>query len=191
MPILRRRSAAFVAMAAAVLVPALLAACGTDAAPSSADPAASQPSSQATGASTPPIVPPSLDAAGVAYSRAMCPIFTSILELDPDLAALRAIGASGGDLDGAVADMQSASDGLLPILTSLEEVPTWGPGAEFRFHLITALHAIRTQLLGLIAEPGGRAAADGLAELPLIASEAVDRSFREAVAAGFSCDSGA
>ncbi len=179
----------------ATLLAVLLAACGTDATPSAALPTATEAASQGpsapasravTGSGAP--VPPSLGADGVAYSRAMCPIFTSILELDSELAALRDVGASGGDINAASARMDTVADELLRILTALEEVPTWAPGAELRFRLISGLHALRTQLMAVAADPGARTASAQLAALPFIASEAIDRSMSEAAAAGFRCD---
>lgn len=171
----------------AVLAAALLAACGTQTAPSSA-PAAR---SQAPSAFAAPSAPPSLDAAGTAYSRAICPIFTAIVGLDDDLAALRALGADGGDVPGAAAELESSSAALLDALTALEAVPDWGAGAELRFRLISALHAIRTQLLAVIADPGAQTAAGLLAELPFVATEALDRSMQGAISAGMTCDPGA
>ena len=180
----------------ASLMAVLLAACGTDATPSTALPTATRPASEApsvpasqevTGSGA-PVAPPSLGADGVAYSRAMCPIFTSILQLDGELAALRDIGASGGDVNDAVTELAAASDELLGILTALEEVPTWGPGAELRFRLISGLHTLRTQVLAIASDPGARTAPALLAALPFIASEAMDRSMSEAAAAGFRCD---
>ena len=191
MPIPRRRATATVGAVAALLLAVLVAACGADAAPSSAAATAAQPVSRPPGASVAPVVPPSAGVAAVAYSGAMCPIFASLIELDPQLAALRAIGRSGGDVTEATGEMESASAALLDVLTALEEVPSWGPGDALRFHLITGLHAIRTELLAIIAEPGARTASDLLAELPLIATEAMDRSMGQAAAAGLNCGTGA
>lgn len=171
----------------AMLAAVVLSACGTQTTPSSAPPATSPAASQAAEASA----PASLDAAGLDYSRAICPIFTTIIGLDDDLAALRALGAAGGDMTNAAADLDSASDALLDALTALEAVPAWDPGAELRFRLISALHAIRTQLLAVIDDPGAGAAAGLLAELPFVATEAMDRSMQSAIAAGMTCDPGA
>lgn len=170
-----------------MLAAVVLSACGMQTPPSSAPAATSQAASQAAEATA----PASLDAAGLDYSRAMCPIFTAIVGLDDELATLRALGAAGGDMTEAAADVESASDALLDALTALEAVPAWDPGAELRFRLITALHAIRTQLLAVIADPGARAAAGLLAELPFVATQAMDRSMESAVAAGMTCDPGA
>lgn len=175
MPISARRFAAF----RTLLVAGLLVGCGATSAPSTPPPSV-----------PPPVAAPSLDAAGLAYSEAMCPVFTSIIELDPDLAALRELGASDGDVAAAGEDLDSATSDLLALLTALEAVPTWGPGAELRYHLISALHIIRTQLVTIADDPGARTSADLLAELPFIANEAMDRAMREAVAGGLTCEPG-
>ena len=189
MPKPSRRATAFVAL----LAVGLLAACGGQTTPSSAPPASSRAPSAVADPSAAPSAAPSLDAAGLAYSRAMCPIFTSIIDLDDDLAALRALGASGDDADvsEAAAELESSSDALLDALTALEAVPSWDPGAELRFRLISALHAIRTQLIAVIDDPEAATAAGLLAELPFVASAGMDRSMQGAIDAGMTCDPGA
>ena len=179
MPIPRRRFAALIAIPA-VLLATLLASCGTTTAPTAL------PSAPAPVLPTVPV--PSLDDAGVAYGRAMCPVFASMIELDPELAALRELGASGGDVPAAAEDLESASADLLALMTALEEMPSWAPGAQLQFHLISALHVIRTHLAAIAADPGAADASERLAELPFVASDAMDRAMQEAVAGGLTCE---
>ena len=156
------------------LIPAvvlLLAACAADVAPT--------PSAVAPVASADP-------QARDAFNAAICPIFTAILAVEPQLAGLREAGASGdaGEQDGAIA---AASADLRSLLSDLEAVPTWSEGADLRFQLITRLHAIRAQLLS-VDEPGTSAGAETLAGLPLISSEAMDRAMQQAVRGGLTCE---
>lgn len=141
----------------------------------------------ATQSPVPPTPVPSADpAAREAYSSAMCPIFTSILEIEPQLADLRAAGETG-DASGREGDIALASADLRTLLNELEEVPEWGAGVDLRYHLITELHGIRAQLLS-IDEPGSTAAAATLAALPYLSSEAMDRAMQQAVQGGLSCE---
>ena len=156
-----------------LLITLLLAGCAADVAPT--------PSAVAPVASADP-------AAGDAFNAAICPIFTGILAVEPQLAGLREAGATGntGDKDGAIA---MASADLRSLLTDLEAVPAWPAGADLRFQLITQLHVIRAQLLS-IDEPGTSAGAEVLAGLPFISSEAMDRAMEQAVQGGLTCEGG-
>ena len=162
-----------------LLLAAILAACGAAPTPSpSLSPASAEPS---PGSSVDP-------EARAAYGAAICPIFTSILEIDPRLAAIRAVGDEGGDVPAQAAELAALTGELLDVLTRLEEVPAWDPGNRLRFELITALHAIRTQLVIVAEDPSARTAAAALAATPLIASEAMDRAMASASQAGLTCE---
>lgn len=157
---------------------AVLAACGTAPTPSpSPSVAAAEPSA---GASIDP-------QARAAYGAAICPIFTAILEIDPRLAAIRAVGDEDGDVAGQTTELDALTGELLDILTRLEEVPAWDPGNRLRFELITALHAIRTQLIAVADDPSAATAAAALAATPYIATEAMDRAMAMATAGGLYC----
>jgi hypothetical protein len=125
--------------------------------------------------------------ARAAYGAAICPIFTAILEIDPRLAAIRAVGNQDGDVAGQATELDALTGELLDILTRLDEVPAWDPGNRLRFELITALHAIRTQLMVVADDPSAGTAAAALAATPFIATEAMDRAMASATGAGLSC----
>jgi hypothetical protein len=163
----------FVAPVAPVLVAVLTVACGT----------------QATPTATPPTAAPSADAAVArdAYSAAICPVFTSILELDPRLAAMRRAGTQGGDMSSHATEIAAVSDELLVLLEDLEAVPEWSSGADLRYHLITALHGIRARLLRVSDDLPASGTADDLANLPFIASDAMDLAMQDAVEGGLAC----
>ena len=57
-----------------------------------------------------------------------------------------------------------------------------------RYLLTSALHGIRAQLLHVGENPAARAAADELANLPFIATDAMDRAVQNAVEAGLTCE---
>ena len=167
------RAAAF-----SLVLVAVLAACGTAPTPSpSPSVAAADPSA---GASIDP-------QARAAYGAAICPIFTAILEIDPRLAAIRAVGDEDGDVAGQATELDALTGELLDILTHLEEVPAWDPGNRLRFELITALHAIRTQLIAVADDPSAATAAAALAATPYIATEAMDRAMAMATGGGLYC----
>jgi hypothetical protein len=158
---------------------AALAACGG---------AAPTPSPSPSLVATNPAATASIDPqARAAYASAICPIFTAILEIDPRLAAMRAVGDEDGDVAGQAAELAALTGELLDILSRLEEVPAWDPGNRLRFELITALHAIRTQLIVVGDDPSAATAAAALAATPFIATEAMDRAMAGATGAGLSC----
>ena len=160
-----------------LLVTSLLVACGA------------QPSPTASPAG--PVVTPaaSVDvAARDAYSAAICPIFTGILDIEPRLTNLRGVGAAGGDMSGHAAEIDAASDDLKVLLDDLEAVPEWSAGANLRFLLITALHAIRARMLSVGQDPAAGTAAEALASLPFISSEPMDVAMQVAVSGGLSCE---
>ncbi len=158
---------------AAILVAVLTVACGT----------------QATPTTTAPTTAPSADEAVAreAFSAAICPVFTGILELDPRLAEMRRAGAEGGDMSSHAAEITAISDELLVLLDDLEAVPEWSSGADLRYHLITALHGIRARLLRVSDDLPAGGTADDLANLPFIASDAMDLAMQDAVEGGLAC----
>ncbi len=161
----------------ALLVATLLVACGAQPAPTAS-----------------PAGPVATPAAGIdfaarnAYNAAICPIFTGILDVEPRLTALRGAGAAGGDMSGHAAEIDAASDDLKVLLEDLEAVPEWAAGANLRFLLITALHAIRARILSVGEDPGAGTAAEALASLPFISSEPMDVAMQAAVSGGLSCE---
>ena len=159
-----------------LLVVVLLAACGTQA------PATTTPSA------SPSPAPVDDVAARAAYSTAICPVFTALIALDPRLAALRAAGVAGGDLTTQASEIAGVSDELLAQLNVLEAVPEWSSGADLRYHLITALHAIRAGLLRIEGDAASSSAAEDLASLPFIASEAMDLAMQDATEGGLTCE---
>lgn len=159
-----------------LLVTILLVACGAQPAPT-----ASPAGPVATPATSVDI------AARDAYSAAICPIITGILDVEPRLTALRGAGAAGGDMSGHAAEIDAASDDLKVLLNDLEAVPEWSAGANLRFLLITALHAIRARILSVGEDPGAGTAAEALASLPF-SSEPMDVAMQSAVSGGLSCE---
>ncbi len=119
----------------------------------------------------------------------MCPIFGSILALDPRITDIRDVAAAGGDLEAQVDELTALSDELLDILNDLEAVPEWAPGAPLRYQLITSLHEIRTTLLSVIRDPSARDAAAAIEEMPFISSNALDLAMTIATDAGLECES--
>jgi hypothetical protein len=130
---------------------------------------------------------PDPEQARAAYSAAICPLLERILGTDEPLGELRALGREDGDVEGASEDIAAMVDELKAILDDLEAVPTWQPGAQFRFLLITALHDIRVRLLSVAEDPGASTAAEALATTPYLSSDAMDRAMNEASEAGFVC----
>ena len=169
----------------AVLASLLLASCGSVAAPTLDPASASQPADPAPSAS----VESEADlAARLSYSAAICPIFSGILELDPRLQAIRDAGTAGGDMTPQAHELGEVGDLLLALLEDLDAVPEWQAGANLRYHLTTALHGIRAQLLHVGENPAAGSAADELANLPFIASDAMDRAVQSAVEGGLTCE---
>jgi hypothetical protein len=125
--------------------------------------------------------------ARAAYSAAICPIFERILDTDRRLEELRVLGREDGDVEGASEGISAMADELKAILDDLERVPTWQPGSQFRFLLITALHDIRVRLLEVAEDPAARDAATALGATPYLASDAMDRAMNQASEAGFVC----
>ena len=162
-----------------LLLVAVLVACGTAPTPSP------RPSLVAADPSAAASIDPQ---ARADYASAICPIFTAILEVDPRLMAMRALGEEDGDVAGQATELDALTGELLEILTRLEEVPAWDPGNRLRFELITALHAIRTQLVAVADDPSAGTAAAALAATPFIATEAMDRALANATGAGLSCE---
>jgi hypothetical protein len=149
--------------------------------------------SQATPSSTAPVPVASASAADdpvarAAFGAAICPIFSSILEVDPRLAAMREAGSAGGDMSAQAAEIGAVSDELLALLNALEAVPEWDSGTGLRFHLISSLHGIRAHLLAMGEDAASTTAAEDLAALPFIATNAMERAMQDAVGAGLNCE---
>lgn len=176
-----RLAAAVVALFASIL----LTSCGSVAVPTGTPTAATgQPSAAPTAS-----VESEADlAARLSYSAAICPIFSGILELDPRLQAFRDAGAAGGDMTAQAAPIAEVGETLVGLLEDLDAVPDWQAGANLRYHLITALHGIHAQLLHVGDDPAARTAADELANLPFIASDAMDIAVQDAVEGGLTCE---
>ena len=123
-----------------------------------------------------------------AYNAAICPVFDAIIEIDPRLAALRSAGANGAaegvdpqDVDDLIADLGG-------MLEDLEAVPDWNAGRNLRYQVLTALHGIRARLLQVADDPTTNESLAVLAELPYIASHAMDLAYNEAFQAGHTCE---
>lgn len=173
MSLFRRFTAPLAAMLAAVL----MVACGAQVAPT---PIPSAPV---------PAAAPVIDAeARNAFNAAICPVFTGILEIDPRLAAMRGAGAQGGDMSPHATEIGAVESELGLLLDDLEAVPEWSSGANLRHQLITALHGIRARLLSVGGDPGAHTAAEGLANLPFIATEQMDLAMQGAVQSGLTCE---
>lgn len=159
-----------------------LAACGTDAVATSSPPAAAtQP---------PPSVQPKRvtdPAARDAYGAAICPIFVTIIEVDPRVAELRDLGESGEPIGPHRDEIAAVSDDLRATLIDLAGVPDWEPGRLLVFRLRESLQAMRLQLLLAEREAASIVAARALAAIPHGANDAVEAAMAQAVAGGLSC----
>lgn len=127
-------------------------------------------------------------AARLSFSAAICPIFSGIVELDPRLQAIREAGAAGGDMTPQAQELVDVGEALLVLLEDLEAVPEWQAGANLRYHLTTALHGIRAQLLHVGEDPAAGSAAEELANLPFLATDAMDIAVQDAVDGGLTCE---
>jgi len=123
-----------------------------------------------------------------AYNAAICPVFAAILDIDPRLAALRSAGANrmaeGVDPD-EVDDVIAQLGGMLD---ELEAVPDWEAGRNLRYQVLSAIHGIRARLLQVADDPTSNESLDRIAELPFIASRAMDLAYNEAFQAGHTCE---
>jgi hypothetical protein len=177
---IRLRPSAPARFVAIGLLLAALAGCG----------ALAEPSTPAVTAS--PVASPVTNdpAARAAYAAALCPIVARVLDMDPRLEAMRSAGTAGGDMTAQAQPMASLADDLLVVLTDLEAVPEWGPGQRFRYELITALHGIRAHILFVNEDLADAGAAEAMATIPFVASDAMDRALATASAAGLACGEG-
>lgn len=169
-----------VARTGAAALALLLVACGTTAPVSPSASGTDAPPAATASASADP-------AAAAAYSAAICPLFDRVLALDSRLAAIRAAGSDGVEVSGLSEELQLVSDELRDIVNALDEVPTWSPGRRLQFDLMSALHAIRAEILIVLEDPDDPRAADTLAGLPYVASESMDREMARALEGGLSC----
>ncbi len=145
------------------------------------------PVADSTPTPTPTPDPLAEAAARDAFAAGVCPIFDGLLALDPRLRDLRAAGAEGEDLGGLDTEIASVVDDLLEQLDALEALPDWGPGRDLRFQLITAVHEQRARLLLVAEDLSAADAAEGLANLPFVSSEAMDLAMTDAVQGGLTC----
>jgi hypothetical protein len=167
----------FTAPVAGLLTAVILVACGSQTVPitTPAAPAATDS--------------PMVDlAARDAFGAAICPIFDGILEVDPRLAAMREAGSAGGDMSAQAAEIGAVNGELLGLLNALEALPEWDSGTGLRFHLISSLHGIRAHLLAMGEDAASTTAAEELAALPFIATNAMERAMQDAVDAGLNCE---
>lgn len=84
-------------------------------------------------------------------------------------------------------EMTALTEAMLPVLEDLEALPDWEPGRALRFHLITALHSIRTTFLLVAQDPSARAAAQTITDMPFIATDSLDRAMSTATQGGLTC----
>jgi hypothetical protein len=175
----------FGAPVVALLAITLLASCAAVAAPTATPSAASEPPTPAPSAS----VESEADAAArLSFSAAICPVFSGLYDLDPRLQALRDAGAAGGDMTPHAQELVEVGDVLVGLLEDLDALPDWQAGANLRYHLTNALHGIHAELLHVGDDPAAASAADDLANLPFIATDAMDRAVQDAVEGGLSCE---
>ncbi|HEX5039863.1 MAG TPA: hypothetical protein VFW95_07000 [Candidatus Limnocylindria bacterium] len=172
-----QRPPRFVAPVAAILVAVLTSGCLFQ--------APAEPTQSASASATPDA---SAEAARVAaFDAAICPIFDDMLVLDPRIEALRSAGASGAaesvdpeEVDGVIAELGR-------LLDDLDAVPDWDAGRDLRYQVITALHGIRARLLLIADDPASDESLADLAQIPYIATEAMDLAFNQAFQAGHNC----
>jgi hypothetical protein len=128
-------------------------------------------------------------AARAAYQAAICPVLTTVAEMDDPLAALRAAGEAGGDMTAHAEAMNGVADDLRVVLTDLDAVPVWDPGQRLRFELLSSIHAIRARIVATADHLDTTAAAREMAAIPYVASIAMDRAMARAIENGFDCAS--
>jgi hypothetical protein len=110
--------------------------------------------------------------------------------IDPQINDLRAVAQEARDMAAEEESMAALSDDILIILNELETLPDWQPGAALRFHLTDSLHGIRARLLRAGRDPGASDAASGIAGMPFIATDELDRAMTIASQGGLACASG-
>lgn len=121
------------------------------------------------------------------YIEAICPIFLTILVLDPRLADLRAAGTDGGNILSHATEIDSVAAELRTVINDLDGVPHWTPGSQLRTQLVLALHEMRSALLLVAQGLDHRDAAERLAGVPYIARPTVDEGMARAASAGLDC----
>ena len=173
-----QRPPRFVAPVAAILVAAITSGCLFQ--------APAQPTQSASASPTPDAA---AEAARVAaYNAAICPVFDDMLLLDPRIEALRSAGASHAAESVDPAEVDDVIAELGRLLDDLDAVPDWDAGRSLRYQVITALHGIRARLLQVADDPTSDESLAHLAEIPYIASEAMDLAFNQAFQAGHTCE---
>jgi hypothetical protein len=160
-----------------------VAACSTpDASPTPEPLPSSTPAAIAT-------VVPAADLAGAsAYSEAICPIFLSILEVEPALAAIRADGLEPAEILTDAEAVVEVTGAIAVITQDLDRLPAWEPGRPLQLELITAMHGLRVSLAGIADGLETPDAATLLAALPYIATERMDQAMVRAATGGLDCE---
>jgi hypothetical protein len=172
-----RTRAWFIALALGV------AACSTpDASPTPEPLTSSTPTPIAT------VVPAADLGAAAAYSEAICPIFLSILDVEPALAAMRADGLEPAEILTDAETVIEVTGAIAVITRDLDRLPAWEPGRLLELELITAMHGLRVSLAGIADGLEAPDAADLLAALPYIASDRMDQAMVRAATAGLDCE---
>lgn len=169
---------------ASCLVLALgVAACSATDVPATPD---SQPSSTPAAIAT--VVPAADLGSAAAYSQAICPIFLSILEVEPALAAMRADGLEPAEILTDAEAVGEVTGAIAVITQDLDRLPAWEPGRQLQLELITAMHGLRVSLAGIADGLDAPDIAALLAALPYIASDRMDQAMVQAATAGLDCE---
>jgi len=160
-----------------------VAACSTpDASPTPEPLPSSTPAAIAT------VVPAADLAVAAAYSEAICPIFLSILEIEPALAAIRADGLEPAEILTDAETVVEVTGAIAVITQDLGRLPAWEPGRPLQLELITAMHGLRVSLAGIADGLETPDAATLLAALPYIATERMDQAMVRAATGGLDCE---
>jgi len=69
----------------------------------------------------------------------------------------------------------------------IDAVPAWRSGSAFRAELGTSIRALRLALSDASKRLEAPSAAERLADLPYVATDALEEALRQAAQAGFSC----
>lgn len=134
------------------------------------------------------VVPAADLGSAAAYSEAICPIFLSILEVEPSLAAMRADGEEPAEILTDPETVGEVTGAIAVITRDLDRLPAWEPGRSLQLELITAMHGLRVSLAGIADGLDAPDAAALLAALPYIASDRMDQAMVQAATAGLDCE---
>jgi hypothetical protein len=134
------------------------------------------------------VVPAADLGAAAAYSEAICPIFLSILDVEPALAAMRADGLEPAEILTDAETVIEVTGAIAVITRDLDRLPAWEPGRLLELELITAMHGLRVSLAGIADGLEAPDAATLLAALPYIASDRMDQAMVRAATGGLDCE---